>query len=287
MGLRILLCALVATGALLSSATALNAHTDKESDASGELFSKEIKFSMTLYAFNVGSAHIFVPADKSTEAGASSYESHDIIGVTNYNEIEMFFYGSYMEVLMTPYWRHSAFLQAPESNGLKAEILIPLRFLSPDLRIGLCHDSAHNSDTGKYGGRGTDITGTCARFRFTHATWRHDFWAMASIPGHNVVSPYIVMHGAEPFSRSSLDITQSMAGLDSVTEFGHLAVRVHEVTRQGSDGPASISLSAEALYNPHFGVAFGGIVIGHHNLRERERFGGSEGLVGFKIEFPF
>lgn len=247
-------------------------------------------FTSRINFLNSGSSRVFVPGNESTDT--HWFSASDVTRVFNRNDLQFWFWGKYGSVGLDVFTRHSMLVHAPESFGLEATVLVPVRFISPNLELGLEHNSEHNADTGRFAeGRGSDMTGYVVRYtpiRFETHGWELSFRA-ATYDVQRSKTPYFPTVDAQTFSPADLGDTGSSFGFDVRTKIGRVEVdsRVTLFREKAHAGIASARKRTTILYEYAQRSFYGVFADYRNNIQKRELFGTHTLLLGAIFEFRF
>ena len=234
-----------------------------------------------------GNALVFSPSDTkgSTYPTKSTLDSSDRKRMLWRNNVNVILSTDYAELWLGIYTT-AGDLTWPNAGGLESTLLFPVRFLSDDLKVGFYHNSAHNLVEERYG-KSIDVTGAHIAFDILDKDdWLVNIWGTYNFI-NDKASPFVFTKDAELMNQEDLGRFVWAAGLRVSREKKRYKLALKVAVYGDKSGAASMRSRLNALYKIDEVVSIGPFVEYNRNLRETDRFGVDEWLIGPMLELKF
>lgn len=177
-------------------------------------------------------------------------------------------------------------LNWPNSVGLRALLVIPIRIGNRKFGVGFSHHSAHNLVEERYG-RGVETNGLYARASvMDEKGWTLSGWGVYNFLSQNE-SPFVFTGSGRKMPKKDMEETLWGAGVTGSMREGKVAVLFPMEVRAARGGIASVIMRSQALYHAQKQIGVGPYAEHRMNMREAEKFGSDEWLIGAMMESRF
>lgn len=177
-------------------------------------------------------------------------------------------------------------LNWPNSVGLRALLLIPVQIHRKKFGVGFSHHSAHNLVEERYG-RGIETNGVYAQASFADERgWMLSGWGVYNFLSRNE-SPFVFTGASEEMHKRDLEETLWGAGTAASMREGKVSVAIPLEVSAARSGIASVRVRSQVLYHAQKEIGVGPYAEYRMNVREAEKFGSDEWLIGAIFESRF
>ena len=177
-------------------------------------------------------------------------------------------------------------LNWPNSVGLRALLLIPIQIGNKKFGVGFSHHSAHNLVEERYG-RGTETNGVYVRASVVDEKgWTLSGWGAYNFLSQNE-SPFVFTSAVREMPKKDLEETLWSAGVAGSMREKKVSVFFPMEISAARGGVASVKMRSQVLYHAQKQIGVGPYAEHRLNVRESEKFGSDEWLIGAMMESRF